>query len=96
MVQRFLGRKCQRMRYLDEGHQGNESCLVSETQPPCSPKPPSKALGAGSLGLTQSPICPQASSCHPHPQVCILRAKAKEGWGGGSEKAGFVREAAHL
>lgn len=88
VVQRFLGRKCQRRRYLDEGHQGNESCLVSETQPPCSPKTPFKGSQCRRSPLKAKPHLPQPSSrhpppyprSHPHSQPKIKAGECRESW----------------
>lgn len=75
----------------------NESSLVSETQPPSSPKSPSKApraleSAAPSLGCPFYQHPPPATL----PGVCTLtHYKSKEGEGC-AEKAGFVSEVADL
>lgn len=71
----------------------NESSLVSETQPPSSPKSPSKAPRA-LKSAAPSPGCPFHQ--HPLPGVCTLthnKSKEREVC---TEKAGFVSEVADL
>lgn len=87
--------------YLDEGNQENESRLLSETQPPSSPKSPSKAPRAGECSLRQSRISPAQPSTGAHTapspttRVCTLtHGKSKRR--GAAQTAGFVGKAADL